>query len=307
MSESWHLFQTSEIYKTWAILHLFGQPSHFHSQPWQVISAFTSCVGALSTFSTCHLDFFHQDHGRLDDDDAAGGGTVFSVSSIRLQKLPSLFEILEWTVFFSDIKTETGFPAKTTWPNKFTCPLKRNSRTLVRFLEEKVLNADSNLMVEQLLDPRWPTKKISLYWATRLEQVLLSETSLIKGKPKHRQYRLYRHQRITPVGKTGAFIDGQLKHLWFQHLPHHPNTHPLFFSASHTRPIWENRSSNLRNTWRLVVLGTHHFLNLIPWPLWSLSRKVRLRSNRCLGAFGVTSISEDSDRCDWLSRNECTT
>lgn len=118
------------------------------------ISAFTSCVGALSTFSTCHLDFFHQDHSRLDDDDAAGGGTVFSVSSISLQKLSSLFEILEWTVFFSD-KTETGFPAKTTrWPNKFTCTLKINSKTLVHFFEEKVLNADSNLMVKQLLDPR---------------------------------------------------------------------------------------------------------------------------------------------------------
>lgn len=48
----------------------------------------------------------------------------------------------------------------------------------------------------------------------------------------------------------------------------------LFFSASHTRPIWENRSSNLRNTWRR-------------WPLGSLSRKVRLRSNRCLGACQV--------------------
>ena len=59
--ELWHLFQTSEIHNTWAILHLFGQPPLFHSQPWQVISAFTSCVGALSTFSTCHLDFFHQD------------------------------------------------------------------------------------------------------------------------------------------------------------------------------------------------------------------------------------------------------
>ena len=92
-----------------------------------------------------------------------------------------------WTgpFFFSDIKTKTGFPAKTRrWPNKFTCTLKINSKTLVHFLEEKVLNADSNLMVKQLLDPRWPTKKISLYWATRLEQVLLSETSLIKGKPQ---------------------------------------------------------------------------------------------------------------------------
>ena len=85
--ESWH-FQTSEIYKTWAILHLFGQPSLFHPKPWQVISAFTSCVGALSTFSTCHLDLFHQNDGRLDydddddddeDDDDDAGGSHFGV------------------------------------------------------------------------------------------------------------------------------------------------------------------------------------------------------------------------------------
>lgn len=47
-----------------------------------------------------------------------------------------------WTgpFFCSDIKTKTGFPAKTRrWPNKFTCTLKINSKTLVHFFEEKVL------------------------------------------------------------------------------------------------------------------------------------------------------------------------
>ena len=75
------------------------------------ISAFTSCVGALSTFSTCHLDFFHQDHGRLDDDDAAGGGTVFSVSvSVSRSCLPCS---KSWSgPFFSVTKPKVDFQPK---------------------------------------------------------------------------------------------------------------------------------------------------------------------------------------------------
>ena len=102
-------------------------------------------------------------------------------------------------------------------------------------------------------------------------------------EPKHRQYR----HRWPSESTDHPWINGQLKHIWLQHLQHHPPS----FSAQGTRDQ-SGETGVLINTWRRWYTLSFYLIRL------SLSRKVWLRSNRCLASCWTLKQKASSDSLD---------